>query len=218
MAGSEGTCSPVAGKPHLGHPTCASGDGTDPCSASACDGVDRTACTKKAGPTVTCRKSSCEGDVESLPTACDGSGKCPAATTRPCLPYVCDADACKTKCTSAADCAKGYLCNPTTGACVVGDKCVGSVVTKVDGTTEDCGAYRCESSGKCKNSCATTADCTAPRLCSDSVCVDPVAPEVTDGGGCVMGPTGTRTGAVAVAIAGLLLGARRRRRTSRANS
>lgn len=209
VAGSEGTCSPVAGKPHLGHPACASGDGTDPCSASACDGVDRTACTKKAGPTVACRKGSCEGDVESLPTACDGSGKCPAATTRPCLPYVCDADACKTKCATAADCAKGYLCNATTGACVVGDTCVGSVVTKVDGTTEDCGAYRCESSGKCKTSCTSTSDCTAPRLCSGSVCVDP-APPVEEGGGCAMGSGGSRTGAV-VALAGLLLGVRRRR-------
>jgi len=215
QAGTEGTCTAVTGKPRLGHPACAVGDPTNPCSASACDGVDRASCAKKAGADVTCRKSSCEDGVEALAARCDGSGACPASETRPCQPFACGADACKTTCTADTDCRGGFVCNAVTGACAAGDKCVGSIVTKVDGTTVDCAPFVCESSGRCKTSCATTADCVSPKICNGSSCVDLVdslPPE--EGGGCALSSRGVGTSAALMFVTALAAALRRRRHAS----
>lgn len=213
QAGTEGTCTAVTGKPRLGHPACAGGDPSDPCSASACDGANRTSCAKKAGAEVTCRAGSCEGGVESLPTTCDGSGKCPVAETRPCQPFACGTDACKKTCVDAADCKTGFVCNTATGACTLGDRCSGSVVTKVDGTTVDCAPYVCESSGKCKSSCATTSECVAGKICNGTACIDAVDTTVDEGGGCAASPRHAQGGL----LCGLMLAGLIRRRASRSS-
>jgi hypothetical protein len=210
--GAEGTCAPVTGAPHLGHPACAAGDPTNPCSPAACDGVDRTTCAKKVGPEVTCRTGSCEDGVESLPTKCDGSGTCPAAETRPCQPFACGADACKKTCEGDKDCGSGFVCNVATGACTGGDKCAGSVVTKVDGSTIDCAPYTCESSGRCKTVCATSADCVSPKVCDGSACIDPPDASTDSSGGCALSPDGVRSGAGAIFLAAALASTLRRRR------
>jgi hypothetical protein len=216
QAGTEGTCTAVTGKPRLGHPACAAGDPANPCSASACDGVDRASCAKKAGAETTCRAGSCEDGTESLATTCDGSGTCPAAQTRPCQPFACGGSACKTSCASDADCKAGFQCNATTGACAAGDRCAGSVVTHVDGTTTDCAPYVCESSGKCKTSCAATSDCVSPKLCSEGACVDPPSEVAADTGGCAVAERGAGTGAgLAAWPIGLVVAAVTRRRRRR---
>jgi hypothetical protein len=210
QTGTVGTCTAVTGKPRLGHPACAAGDPTNPCSAAACDGVERASCAKKAGTEVACRTSSCDGDVETLAATCDGSGSCPAAETRPCQPFACGTDACKKSCATDGDCKSGFVCNSATGACTAGDKCVGSVVTRVDGTTVDCAPYTCESSGKCKTSCATTAECIASKICNGNTCVDPVAPIIEDGGGCAVSSRGVSSGAMIVLAVAIAAALRRR--------
>lgn len=211
QAGTIGTCTAVTGKPRLGHPACAAGEPGNPCSAAACDGIERSKCAKKAGAEVTCRAGSCESGVESLPTTCDGSGTCPAADTRPCQPFACGADACKTACTTEADCKTGFVCNTATGTCTAGDKCAGSIVTHVDGTITDCAPYTCESSGKCKSACASSGDCVAPKVCSDAVCVDPPTAESDGSGGCVASPRGVRSTGSLLVLAALAAAFRRRR-------
>jgi hypothetical protein len=215
QAGTEGTCTAVTGKPRLGHPACAAGEPGNPCSASACDGVARSTCAKKAGAEVACRKGSCEGGIESLPTTCDGSGVCPAAQSRPCQPFACGAaaqGACNKSCSADKDCKAGFVCDVATGACTAGDKCVGTVVTHVDGTSTDCAPYVCESSGRCKKSCAATTDCVSPKLCSDGACIDPVAAPTAQQGGCAASPAGVGSGGALFAVAALASALRRRRR------
>ncbi|MGZ3422188.1 MAG: hypothetical protein ACXVEE_30240, partial [Polyangiales bacterium] len=215
QAGTEGTCAPVSGKPHLGHPACAAGDPGNPCSPATCDGVEHATCAKKVGPEVTCRPGSCEADVESLPAKCDGSGTCPVSDTRPCQPFACGDTACKTNCASDKDCQSGFVCNVATGACTGGDKCAGSVVTKIDGSTVDCAPYTCESSGRCKTACATTADCVAPKVCDGAACIDPPEGSTDSGGGCALSPKGVRSSAAALFVAVALATALRRKRATR---
>jgi hypothetical protein len=212
QAGTGGTCTAVTGKPRLGHPACAAGEPGNPCSAAACDGVERASCAKKAGAEVACRKGSCEADVESLPTTCDGSGACPTAQTRPCQPFACGADACNKSCGADKDCKAGFVCDVATGACAAGDKCLGSVVTHVDGTTTDCAPYVCESSGRCKTTCAATTDCVSPKLCNDGTCIDPVEAQATQQGGCATSPGGARSGGALLFVVALASAFRRRRR------
>ncbi len=217
QAGTEGTCTAVTGKPRLGHPACAAGDPGNPCSAAACDGVDRATCAKKAGAEVACRKGSCDGGIESLPTTCDGSGVCPAAQTRPCQPFACGTaseGACKQRCGADTDCKTGFVCDVATGACAAGDKCVGSVVTHVDGTTSDCAPYVCESSGKCKSTCAATTDCVAPKLCNDGTCIDAPDAAAAQQGGCAATPGAVGSGWAAGSLLGLVVALRRRRRST----
>lgn len=192
--GTKGTCTAVTGKPRLGHPACAAGEPGNPCSAAACDGAERASCAKKAGAEVTCSAGTCIDGVESLPTTCDGSGTCPAAASRPCQPFACGTDACKKACAADSDCKAGFVCNTATGSCTAGDKCAVSLVTHVDGTTTDCGAYICESSGKCKTTCASSSDCVSPKICDGTACVDPPDGAVDQGGGCATSSTGGTSG------------------------
>lgn len=114
-----------------------------------------------------------------------------------------------------SDCQSGFVCNVSTGTCGAGDKCVGSVVTKVDGTTVGCAPYTCESSGRCKTACATTADCVSPTICNGAACVDFNARGVEDGGGCALSHRGVRGSTALLLTAGALAGALFRRRRVR---
>ncbi len=158
VGGSIGTCTAVSGKPHASRTACS---GTGACQA-VCDGSNRIACGAPPGTSTTCGTPTCAAGVAKLAAYCDGAGNCPAATTKPCSPYLCDAagGACLTTCAAATDCATGYtckdnLCIPKAGvACTTKNDCASGFC--VDGVCCDgpCGG-QCEAcdipglEGKC---------------------------------------------------------------------
>jgi len=110
LTGTVGTCTAVAA-------------GTDPLNqctdagAASC-GTDGTcngngACRLYASGTQ-CVAQSCTGSTLGATQTCDGAGVCKAATTSSCTPYVCGTGACKTTCTSNADCLAPNVCTGTT--------------------------------------------------------------------------------------------------------
>jgi hypothetical protein len=112
IAGSEGTCAPIAGGE----------DPADECAMQAastcgqdgtCDGAG--ACRHyKAGSE--CQPGSCAGSTETPASTCDATGACKAAPARACVGgAVCQGTSCATSCTTNANCQTGFFCE--TGAC-----------------------------------------------------------------------------------------------------
>ncbi|MBL8717317.1 MAG: hypothetical protein JNL79_15125 [Myxococcales bacterium] len=212
----KGKCIPVKGAPHGTRAACSKDPG-NVCSESQCDGADRKACLGFVGTDVVCRATTCKDGTATSGGRCDGKGACPAAETTPCGGFACTTDgaACKTKCSTDDDCIKGYVCQgdackPKTA------KCSGDGLSSVaeDGTTKPCLPYRCNTSGTCKDSCATTDDCQPGFACdvASGKCQSIDTPPPDSGGGC--GVTG-RGADEAVGLFGLVLalgGMQRRRR------
>jgi len=211
-AATKGTCTAVAGKAR--HGDCPpGGTGEDACKASSCDGTDRKACAAKAGSDVACRSASCSGGVETLETRCDGSGVCPAASTKNCQPYACSGATCKLKCATNDDCASGFFCDPVSGICGAGASCVNETTLKrSDGTTETCVAFKC-SGQQCLKTCTSTTDCLSGHVCNSSngQC-ESTAPATEDDGGCAMGSARSTSGAWVVFAAALVVWSKRRAR------
>jgi len=166
--GLAGKCLPVKGAPHHVGVSCPGGGGTDACAQSLCDGKDTTKCAAFVGSDVSCRAASCASAQGTTAASCDGSGKCPAADTKPCSNFLqCNAkgDACLNECVSDKDCLTGYSCQK--GVCsVVGDTCSVDRLTVVhkDGTNTPCAPYFCNGA-LCSQSCASTADCQNGSVC-----------------------------------------------------
>jgi len=210
----KGTCSPVAGDPRNGRAACTAA-GT--LCGGTCNGLAGASCAYPSA--VTLCASSCTGE-SFLGSTCDGRGACVADDARPCAGnFVCaDAVTCKTSCVADPDCRQGYQCE--SGKCLPTALCEDHFVTK--GTERvDCAPYTCEQSGRCRDSCASVAECVAPTLCSfDGFCVAPPAPpdsgcSVSAGDPGRFGARDTR-GLVPLLIGGVLLmmRARARRRWS----
>jgi hypothetical protein len=221
VPGSEGACTPVVGKPRSGRTACAS-DPANPCAERACDGASRGACAGYAsGATVVCRAAGCTDGAQQPEARCDGTGACAAPATRACAPYACGDGACKTSCTTSADCAAGASCSGA-GTCVTGATCGDEhTLHTTDGTTVDCAPYDCRS-GTCLAACAPgrDADCNTGFVCSkDGACVDANATGATAAeGGCAttVGRPGSAVTAALAAIALMGFGARRRWARARA--
>jgi len=218
VAGKMGKCSPVAGKPHGTRPSCASA-GADPCSAAACDGIDRTKCVTLAGGDVSCREKSCADGTATEQAWCNGTGTCPTAVRSACSAYACDSDTktCKTRCAADADCAEGHAC--VGGACVrktasCSEK--GESVVGGDGVAKTCAPYVCRDA-VCLSACESSADCAVGLLCDvgTKVCRAPEVPAdpADSGGGCSASraPVGGSLWALFGAVASVLTLARRRR-------
>jgi hypothetical protein len=168
-SGVDGTCGPVA-------------DGTDPdaeCGAigtascagnGVCDGANACRSPRKG---TACAPATCVDAVTSSAAAvCGALGDCTPAETS-CSPYTCDAAsaACKTTCTTAADCAPGGRCEG--GACKL----------------KDFGAP-CQGDAEC-----TSGHC-ADGLCCDQACSGQCeACDVSGSEGKCIGVTGTPRGA-----------------------
>ena len=112
LTGSVGTCTSVpAGQDPLNQCT---DSGVAMCGTDgACNGSG--ACRRYASG-VTCVPASCPNTANVQPgSTCNTSGTCVTPATVPCTPYVCSAGACKTSCTSNADCqGPTYVCTGTT--------------------------------------------------------------------------------------------------------
>jgi len=216
VAGAEGSCAPVTGDAHSTRPKCAGGTASNPCAATKCDGTVRDSCAAYEPTTTPCREATCTDGVATFAAKCDGKGGCPASETQVCEPYACGAKACKTSCTADADCGKNTRCDVASGKCVSAATCDGDhIVTGADGTTTDCAPFRCESSGRCKDTCAVSSDCVAPLVCDGSgKCVQPPGAGDEESGGC--GCRTARTSGDATWLLGAFAGAvawqRRRRR------
>jgi hypothetical protein len=152
-----------------GHPSCGAGE---PGCQSFCDGSSPS-CTAPAQGSE-CAPSTCTAtDVVTLARTCDGAGKCEAAKTESCAPFVCDATAkaCKTKCSSDKDCSTGAVCS-TNGQCTLGEaSCADNATAKApDGSLTSCEPYTCLN-GQCRSSCTSDLDCTSLFRCEAQTCV-----------------------------------------------
>jgi MYXO-CTERM domain-containing protein len=175
----------------------------------------RSECAAFAGTQVSCRAASCDAASELILAAtCDGAGNCPAEKKVPCAPFACQNGACTTTCASDTDCAGNARCNVSTKQCLSAATCEGHVVTEADGGTTDCSPFRCDSSGKCLDKCATVDDCVAPLVCdAHGACIAANTGAAAKGCGCVVAG-GSEDDARGIVLALLLGAAIRRRRSS----
>ncbi len=215
LPGRLGTCAPVKGAPHGSRAKCEG----DSCAARLCDGTDRAKCAGWVGVETACRVATCiEGKATSGAT-CDGMGSCPAATTVDCLEVRCDpaTSACRTSCTSAAECASGFdcmagACKPITATC---SEDLGSARLP-DGTSQRCYPLVCRA-GACLSQCVASTDCAPGFVCDavEKTCVAG-APAATEGdGGCAHGRTADSRLAIPLLALAMGLTRRARRQASR---
>src|SRR6185503_1021245 len=77
-----------------------------------CDGAG--ACRQDSGAT-TCAPATCTGSMATAARTCNGAGNCLMGLPVPCAPYLCgSAGACRTMCSSDADCLAPNVCTGTT--------------------------------------------------------------------------------------------------------
>jgi len=214
--GAVGLCVPIKGAPHGNREACPTGNG-DVCTAKTCDGSDRESCNAFVGAEVECRAGSCNAGIATLSASCDGFGSCPVEQATACEPYACDATACKSSCTTEADCAPGASCGAN-GQCVTGAICTGPATSRnTQGVVEDCTPYAC-SAGTCRTACGSVQDCAPGYVCSGSgVCKTPASSSGDDGGcSLVAAPTRHESPYLVALVAWALALTRRRRRDASA--
>jgi uncharacterized protein (TIGR03382 family) len=206
--GNVGTCIAAKGKPRSSRADC-TGAGS-PCYGQ-CDGSNISACAY-VGAGKTCGT----GCVDTAIARCDNAGSCLAPKSCDRNLACADATTCATTCARDADCAKGFACDTSSGACVPPvPTCTSDGLSSISAdksTTTPCAPFRCTTAGTCGNACATTDACAPGNQCdtTSTLCVSiPAAP--SGSGGCnASGGGGGATAAALLALAGLL-GLRRRR-------
>lgn len=130
IAGFEGTCTPVAsGNPHGNRASC----GTDATCAGTCAGRSDGQCSYESK---TCgAAASCSGSDKVVPQSVCVSGTCETQSPQPCTNgFACAAGACKTTCTTSADCQADYFCS--------GGTCHSDVVSVATGAYHTCAALK----------------------------------------------------------------------------
>lgn len=95
-----------------------------------------------------CLPPSCSGTMLNPSSACDGNGTCVAGTGVDCDPYVCQGDACLTRCTIDGDCRPGLTCN--NGVCGNGLLALGRACV----TNGQCASMHCADGVCCNEACA----------------------------------------------------------------
>jgi hypothetical protein len=148
LTGTPGTCTPVpAGQTPNPATQCAAS------SASTCglDGTCNGAGACRDFPTGTqCAAPLCSGATLTPAQTCNGSGTCQTVTAGACSGnLVCgSATACKTSCSTSADCVAPYLCS--SGVCTL--KTPGTACT----TAAECASGFCQQGVCCKSACTGT--------------------------------------------------------------
>jgi hypothetical protein len=108
LPGSVGTCNPIPeGQERGATPECPAQDIGTCGRIGGCNG--RGACRLFTTEAV-CGAQSCNGSVQTDVRHCNGVGGCDPPATRDCGAYVCNAAACFTTCTTAAQCKPGFTC------------------------------------------------------------------------------------------------------------
>jgi hypothetical protein len=219
-AGQDGLCEPITRhqKPRSGCEPSTS----NPCGPlGTCDGAgscelppSTTAC--EGAPSGRCIAGIC---TTPPPGACDPDGITLVTSDNQrlsCAPFTCQAGACRSQCTTAADCASGADCRG--GVCTTSCNAAGTSIVRVTATgpgERSCNEYRCRD-GECLGRCASHLDCSPGNRCTtDRRCEVALAPQESGdpGATCAASPGRTSRGSLAVAllIAGVA-GLRRRRR------
>jgi len=207
--GSEGSCVPIKGAPRGTRTVC---KGDPAICGGQCDGIKPNECAY-APTTKECGSKCAMGtEVKSL---CDGAGSCAVGPLRACGAYTCDGEtACKTSCTTTADCSEKYGC--------VGGKCVpaqskcsddGSKSVGFDGSETVCGSYLCDPAlGACRKECTTSSECSSGSLCNlgNKQCEPPAAAPSEESGGCSYGAHGSPSN-IALALLAIAFTLRARR-------
>jgi len=212
--GAVGTCVPIAGEPVGARTKCDASTAGEPCKARRCDGVDGTTCAGYAGAGTPCRTAACTDGKAVTDLFCDGKGSCPTDAPKVCAPFICNGTVCKDTCASDTDCVAPSTCETSSGKCVDASKCDGDhTVTSADGkTTTDCAPYKCDASGKCRTTCASTSECAGAAVCGSGVCTAPApSGDSGDSGGCAIGAPAARSGGGLLALV-LIAASRLRRR------
>ena len=111
-----------------------------------CSGARSCALYAAATP---CSDAFCDAGVLNLVDACDGAGHCVDAGLQSCLPYACEAGACRLACTLDAQCQQGFECS--------GGQCVGSLGTTC-GLDADCASGACADGVCCDTPCDGTCE------------------------------------------------------------
>lgn len=221
LAGQEGTCALVTGKPR-GTRTCGAGD---PTCGPSCDGKAAKSCAAFVAAGTPCRDASCQVATSTRAATCDGVGSCGKVETASCAGYACDASGttCRVACAQPGECADGFDCVDTrciarTSTCSAD----GTSVVETNGKTTSCAPFVCQA-GKCPGKCSLTTDCAAGLVCgATGACEQPTA-DTSSSGGCATHAThasrdahgaGEGSGAWLGAALGVALaaGAARRRR------
>jgi hypothetical protein len=217
IAGSEGTCAPISGKPHGSRLACA---GDLAVCGGTCNGTKTSECDY--APTTRSCGSTCK-DGQETASACDGRGACAEGKATSCGAYACDSSGkgCAVSCVDDATCAKGFRCStgtcvPVTGAAHCSDDRAKSIAA--DRSETACGAYVCDpGSGLCKQVCTETSDCAPGRVCNGGTktCDPAGSGEAEDSGGCSVPSRTTHAGAGSLAMIAALLALTARRRRVR---
>jgi N-acetylneuraminic acid mutarotase len=171
ISGSLGKCRAVSGAPHGSRTSCI---GSGVCEAQ-CNGSNRTACGTPPGSSTLCAAATCSGGLATPARYCDGMGVCNPPLSTDCGAYTCGTTACRTSCTTNAECASGYTC-------------IGSVCKTGGGLGTACGAGADCASGNCvDNVCCSTASCASPLKCNANglgTCSKPLGAACTTGTEC----------------------------------
>jgi hypothetical protein len=168
--------------------------------------------------TNTCAITSCDADagvVSIVATA--GAGICTSTVTvksQTCGGFACASNACKTKCTTTADCASNYTCDVMTGKCATSAVCLDTHTAEdISGNKTECSPYIC-SAGACENQCTSVADCVGGFICDSSgSCVsasDNTGTPSSSGCSCDAVGGRSRFGWCGLAMAGLVIARRRK--------
>ncbi len=192
IAGSEGQCKPNSGAPEKDkgtvRPACA---GAGSACEGTCDGAKVDGCTYP-GAATQCADALCVNDSVQPPSHCDGTGQCAAPSLTDCGDYGCDTatGACKTTCTTNADCKGGAVCDASSSTCSSeGATCADEYTVKApNGSLSSCNGYKCVA-GACQQQCATQTDCAPGYDCQGTQCVK--AQDAGTGGGGSGGSSGS---------------------------
>lgn len=172
-----GVCRKVK-TPLASHPPC-QGEGR---CAGYCTGSD-SECFYP-GPAKECASASCSGALLTPARGCDNAGQCAPSIPQGCNGFACSeaGDACKTSCSTNADCESGRRCHPDTGQCVVfGATCKGGfTVVLPDGTEQSCAGH-CQGEGICKDDCGSQRDCAPYHDCIGGRCTANANPATSGG-------------------------------------
>jgi hypothetical protein len=206
-----GKCVPVTGSPRGLRPLCVD-PGGDVCKAEVCNGTATNACNLPKGNR--CQPAACSGSTFSPEATCDGAGACGKPAAIECKPFGCTETGCRTSCTTASECANGFVCS--VGKCIeqAGTICkpdLTAAVTK-EGQEQACAPYSCKlSTGACGDTCTGSAECAGGFVCNASNHCEAPAGATDSGGGCTVGHA-SRASAGVLALLALSMIARRRRR------
>lgn len=200
------------------------------------------ACSESAGSTADgvcgfasvgteCGAASCTGPAElRSDSTCDGQGACLEGTESACEGgYVCREGACLDMCSSVSDCVDGYACSEANACVLLGDNGVSC------GGEEECESGFCVQGVCCNEACESgsceTGTCVASADggtggsggsgtggsagSGGSGGASPSSSSEDDGCGCrAVGTSAPVSGALALLMAGALLGWRRRNTTA----